>query len=377
MRRIVAYGPSLLVLGTTLLVLLLGPSVVRNLSFVQARTRMILASERLESDTNVLGDMSRAYRDIAARVEPSVVHISALQAAPSGRRSTSSGSGWIYDADGHIVTNHHVVAGAERLQVQLASGELRPAELVGSDPSTDIAVIRIDPGNLLPSTLGDVREPVQQGDLVFAFGSPFDFRFSMSSGIVSGKGRSVGVIGAGAGFEDFIQTDAAINVGNSGGPLTDWRGRVVGMNTAIVTGTPGQPEGQFAGVGLAIPLEMIVPAVEQLIENGFVAKGYLGVRIRSIWPQDRVRLGWNGDGAHVYEVMRGGPADMAGLRVDDVVVAVNGRRIETHEQLRSAISSLGPGERAVLEVRRWDADAETNEAVQVTVQLDRRRDFAG
>ena len=187
---------------------------------------------------------------------PLVVHISTEQTTRdrAGNRlhSTSSGSGWIYDNEGHIVTNYHVVKDADRIEVQLHTGLLREAQLVGVDQFTDIAVIKVSSARLHPAALAEEDDRVQQGDLVFAFGSPFDFRFSMSSGVVSGMGRHVGVIrderrGGWTGYENFIQIDAAINPGNSGGPLTDVRGRVIGMNTAIATGRQSSfDEGQFA-----------------------------------------------------------------------------------------------------------------------------------
>ena len=190
MRKLSGYGPSLIVLATAMLVLFLGPGAVRHLTYQQTEARRIQAVQRLEQ-SNILEQINQAYRDIAVFVEPSVVHISARQ--PLGRRGgiVSTGSGWVYDEHGHIVTNHHVVANADRIDVQLASGEIRQGTMMGSDETTDIAVVKIDPGRLHPAVLAEVNEPVNQGDLVFAFGSPFDFRFSMSSGIVSGKGLSL------------------------------------------------------------------------------------------------------------------------------------------------------------------------------------------
>ncbi|MCZ6612226.1 MAG: trypsin-like peptidase domain-containing protein, partial [Planctomycetota bacterium] len=267
MSRLNRYGPSLIVLGTALVVLLAGPAAIRRLTYAQTQARIIQANDRLEN-ASVLRQLNQAYRDIAALVEPSVVHISIerLMRDRSGddRVDRSAGSGWIYSDQGYIVTNEHVIRGAQRIQVQLYDGpRLREAQLVGADQLTDVAVIKIPPGQLHPAVLGDPDDPVRQGDIVFAFGSPFDFRFSMSSGVVSGMGRSVGIIrgdhGRWMGYENFIQVDAAINPGNSGGPLTDARGRVIGMNTAIATGERRSSfdDGQFASIGLAIPMSMI------------------------------------------------------------------------------------------------------------------------
>ena len=184
MRRLNAYGPALVVFATALVVLFAGPYAVRKFAHVQAGARIVQAANRLESDANILEQINQAFRDVAMRVEPSVVHISTRSVRredfPRTEIITSSGSGWIYDGRGHIVTNAHVVEDADVIEVQLHTGVTRRAELAGVDLRTDIAVLKIDSGLLHPA----VRAPtshVLQGDRVFAFGSPFDFRFSMSS----------------------------------------------------------------------------------------------------------------------------------------------------------------------------------------------------
>ncbi len=382
MRRFSGYGPSLVVLCTAALVLFAGPVAIRQLTYEQTRTRIIQASDRLEH-TDVLAQINQATRDIATMVEPSVVHVGATylerDALGNGRLGLSSGSGWVFDNLGHIVTNNHVVANAQRIEVQLHNGELREATLVGTDPTTDIAVIRIAPDRLHPASLADVSEVVNQGDMVFAFGSPFDFRFSMSSGVVSGKGRSVGVIrddaGRRAGYENFIQVDAAINPGNSGGPLTDYRGKVIGMNTAIATGrsrgSPSLEEGQFAGIGLAIPIDMIIPAVNQIIERGFVEKSYIGVNVQDLDSNLAQRLQFLGSGVMMGDVYRGGPAEVAGVQVLDVVTAVNGREVASGQQLRSIISSMRPGDTAKLSIWRFDDETQSGRSLEVDVPLQR------
>ena len=276
MRRIEFLGPSLVVLAAAGVLLLAGPAAVRQVSQSMTAVQMIGAQERLQSGS-LLDQMSQASRDVATIVEPSVVHVSStglVAGRGTGRSFINTGSGWVYDAEGHIVTNAHVVDGATTLEVQMVNGERREAKLLGADLRTDIAVLKVDTLGLVPAQRA-TQDP-QQGDMVFAFGSPFDFRFSMSNGIVSGLGRTAGITDIE--YENFIQTDAAINPGNSGGPLTNTKGHVVGMATAIATGhRNGVSQEQFAGIGLAIPISMIENVVNQLIDHGEVIKGYLGI----------------------------------------------------------------------------------------------------
>ena len=312
----------------------------------------------------ILEQINRANRAIAKLVEPSVVHVSAQNAMQ--RRSfvapyASSGSGWIWDEQGYIVTNAHVVDGAQRLQVQFFDGELRDADLVGLDLRTDIAVIKVDAGGLHPAKRGD-SATVEQGDMVYAFGSPFDFRFSMSAGIVSGLGRSTALDNID--YQNFIQTDAAINPGNSGGPLTDVRGRVIGMNTAIAT-NPGSSVGQaqFAGIGLAIPMGMIETTVTQIIETGEVRKGDLGVEVISL---DRARFGvtpygeiverFKGEGAMLGRITAGSPAQMAGFRSGDIIVAIDGQKVTSDAAVRAVVSSRRPGDQVRFDIWRLEDD---------------------
>ena len=384
MRKLSGYGPSLIVLATAALVLFVGPRAVQQLTYEHTKTKIVQARHNLEQST-LLEKLNNAYSDIATLVEPSVVHVSAqylekMQFGPD-RPGLSTGSGWIFDDQGHIVTNHHVIQNALRIDVQLYNGEIRPAQIIGSDPTTDVAVIKITPGRLHPATIADLDQMVNQGDLVFAFGSPFDFRFSMSSGVVSGKDRSVGVIrdeaGRRLGYENFIQVDAAINPGNSGGPLTDYRGRVIGMNTAIATGRRASgaiDEGQFAGIGLAIPMDMITPVVTQLIETGEVAKGFMGVEPVELEPNIAQQLGFIGQGVFIRGVEPDGPASQGGVRAHDIITHVRGKAIGTVQQLRSLVSSARPGETVRLTVWRYDLGTGSGETVFVDVNLSRLED---
>ncbi|MSR33244.1 MAG: PDZ domain-containing protein [Phycisphaerales bacterium] len=378
MRRIEFLGPSLVVFAAAGVLLLVGPTAVRQVSKGIVASQMNSAQERLHTGS-LLDQMSQASRDVAIFVEPSVVHVSSSgdSNSRSGRRNfINSGSGWVYDDDGHIVTNAHVVEGATRLEVQMVDGERREAKLLGTDLRTDIAVLQVDAQGLVPARRA-TQDP-QQGDMVFAFGSPFDFRFSMSNGIVSGLGRAAGI--SEIEYENFIQTDAAINPGNSGGPLTNTKGHVVGMTTAIATGQGnGISQGQFAGIGLAIPISMIDNVVDQLIDHGEVVKGYLGVSMRDMEEISRMRMRdpllqttsnmFQGDGAAIVFVSPLSPAEIAGLRVGDIVTQFAGQRIQNASQLRSMIASRQPNERISIDLWRPDALKKGGDMISLQVVM--------
>jgi len=372
-RRLAAYGPSLIVLCTVAVVLLAGPVAVRQLTYARTQQTIQQASERLWAD-NILESINAAHRDIALKVEPSVVYISTEQSTREfafggdAPLRLSSGSGWVYDDQGHIVTNEHVIQGAERIQVQLNTGQLRDARVLGTDPRTDIAVLKIAPGQLHPAERAP-SDSIEQGDQVFAFGSPFDFRFSMSQGIVSGTGRDAQL--RDVRYQNFIQVDAAINPGNSGGPLTDIYGRVIGMNTAIATGRQGSlNDGVFSGIGLAIPMEMIEGVVPQLIEQGEVSRGFIGVELyRELSAGSARALGFASEGVEVKKVNPGGPADEAGLRPGDVITRVDGRPVATLAQIQSTISARTPGETIELDVWRYDREDDIARNLTLDVTL--------
>lgn len=360
--------PAALLLAAAATSLWTVPALVRLGQSERAGRAMDSAVARL-SGPNALADMSAAMRDVADAVEPAVVHVSVAGKAVGrlGTRDfTQSGSGWIWDRDGHVVTNAHVVDGAAALEVQLHDGSLHEASLVGLDPRTDIAVLRIRADGLVPAHRSTALPA--QGDLVFAFGSPFEFRFSMSSGIVSGVGRSAGL--AEVEYESFIQVDAAINPGNSGGPLTDVRGSVIGMNTAIATGRGAAlGSGQFAGIGLAIPMGIAENVVTQLIERGRVTRGFLGVGVLDVRRLQRdgarspvlraVAGAFSGDGAVVTSVTPGGPAAGSGIEVGDVITSIGGRRVEAGDEVFTEIGTRRPGTELELGVwRRGQPGAE-------------------
>lgn len=370
--------PAALLLAAAATALWTVPALMRMAQVERTARSMEAASTRL-AGTNVLDAMSAAIRDIGDAVEPAVVHVSVAGESKGRlgvRQFTQSGSGWIWDTAGHVVTNAHVVDGATALEVQLNDGSLHPATLVGLDPRTDIAVLRVNTDGLLPARRSSALPA--QGDMVFAFGSPFEFRFSMSSGIVSGVGRSAGL--AEVEYESFIQVDAAINPGNSGGPLTDTHGNVIGMNTAIATGRGSSVgSGQFAGIGLAIPMAIAENVVTQLIEHGAVKRGFLGVsvmdlrRIASLAARDQafrtVAEHFTGEGAVITSVSAGSPAAAVGLRVGDVIMSIGGQRIGASDEVMSEIGTKRPGSELPLEVWRGDATDPTGARLKVRAVL--------
>lgn len=367
MRKFTDWGPAFLVLVATMVALFAAPSMVRRVEFAQTSARVTLARQALGED-DILLRIDQAVRRVAESVAPSVAHI---DVRVTNRRmfGSSSGSGWLFDEAGHVVTNSHVLRGADRIRVQLNDGRLFEAELVGADPLTDIAVLRLpDVDGLIPAARATGIHP-RQGERVFAFGSPFGFKFSMSEGIISGLGREpAGAVAASSGYTNFIQTDAAVNPGNSGGPLVNVLGQVVGMNVAIATGndSEGTTEGQSAGISFAIPLAVIESVVTQLIDNGEVRRGFLGISLpRRL--EDAQRTGFNGYGVLVPSVSQGGPADLAGVEAGDVITALDGQQITGIGVLRSLISTVQPGE--TIELNIW-RDGEQMLLTPTLVQAD-------
>ncbi|HWV37783.1 MAG TPA: DegQ family serine endoprotease [Vulgatibacter sp.] len=254
---------------------------------------------------------------------------------PSRVMPRSMGSGFILHESGLVLTNNHVIDGADRIDVKLADGREFTAKVVGTDPKTDVALLRMENAHDLPTVyLGDSDE-AQVGDWVVAIGNPFGLSHSVSMGIVSAKER---FIGAGP-YDDFIQTDAAINPGNSGGPLFNARGEVIGINTAIVA--------QGQGIGFAVPINLVKSLVPQLQSNGRVSRGWLGVALQEITPEIAKTLKLaKTHGALVADVVPGSPAEAAGIQPGDVVIAVDGKSIEGYAQLSRTVALISPGTKA-------------------------------
>jgi serine protease Do/serine protease DegQ len=268
-----------------------------------------------------------------------------LPDVPLQRRTQSLGSGVIVDAKrGLLLTNNHVVANADQIAVNLRDGRTFEAELVGTDPDTDIAVIKIPAENLQSVPLANSDE-LRVGDFVVAIGNPFNLGQTVTSGIVSALARSgLGIVG----YEDFIQTDASINVGNSGGALVNLRGELVGINSAILSETGGN-----VGIGFAVPINMASQVMEQLVEYGEVRRGFIGAGMQDLGPDLAEAFGLKDNhGAVIVNTVPGSPAEKAGLRAGDVVTAANGRPVRGASDLRTQIGLMRVGETIRLDVLR-------------------------
>jgi serine protease Do len=265
---------------------------------------------------------------------------------PRSEREQSLGSGVIVTSDGMILTNNHVIDGASDIEVDLSDKREFKAKLIGTDPKTDVAVLKIDATDLPTLSIGDSSK-LEVGDVVFAVGDPFGVGETATMGIVSAMGRSgLGI----ENYEDFIQTDASINPGNSGGAMVDLRGDLIGVNTAIVTGGGG---GGNAGIGFAIPINMARSVMDQIVSHGKVVRGYLGVYIQDVNPDIAKQFGLSqNSGVLIGDVSPDTPGAKAGLKRGDVVLSLNGQPTSGADQLRLRISQMPPGSTAKLQVWR-------------------------
>ncbi|MFO1417660.1 MAG: DegQ family serine endoprotease [Methylotetracoccus sp.] len=275
--------------------------------------------------------------------DPFFRHFFDLPDTPQRRESSSLGSGVIVDARrGYIITNNHVIDKAQEISVTLTDGRRLAAKLVGTDPASDVAVIKVEPQNLSELRFAD-SDQLEVGDFVVAIGNPFGLGQTVTSGIVSALGRSgLGI----EGYEDFIQTDASINPGNSGGALVNLNGELVGINTAIIA-----PTGGNVGIGFAIPSKMVNQIKEQLIQHGEIRRGLLGISIQDLTPDlaQAFALSQN-QGAVISAIQPGSPAASADLEPGDIVLAINGRKMKNSMDVRNAIGLLRIGEEVNVQV---------------------------
>ncbi|HSM93285.1 MAG TPA: DegQ family serine endoprotease [Anaeromyxobacteraceae bacterium] len=282
--------------------------------------------------------------------------------APQQFKGSSLGSGFIINSDGYILTNNHVVKDATDIRVKLTDNREFAASVVGKDPVTDVALIRLKspPKDLPTVVLGD-SDALEQGDFVLALGSPFGLADTATFGIISAKHRSVNH----GTYDDFLQTDAAINPGNSGGPLFNLRGEVVGVNTMILA-----PQGTFVGVGFAVPISLAKSILPQLKEKGKVVRGYLGVQVSELTPDLAQGFGFRPEqkGALVQQVVKGTPADKGGVEAGDLVIAMNGKPVESASALTRGVATVPPGEKVALTLIRKGSEK------KVTLQVAKRPD---
>ena len=274
------------------------------------------------------------------------------QGDPGVQRREGLGSGVIVSDKGYILTNHHVVDSVDQIEVALADARKVPARVVGTDPETDLAVLKIDLPRLPAITFGNA-EQVRVGDVVLAIGNPFGVGQTVTLGIVSGLGRTqLGITT----FENFIQTDATIQPGNSGGALVDTSGNLIGINTAIYSKSP---QGESMGIGFAIPVSIARQVMEQIVRDGSVTRGWIGVGGRDITRELAETLQIKASrGALITQVVRGGPADQAGVKPGDVLVGVNGSQVGDWGAVLSVVAALKPGDQAKLKLMRENADTE-------------------
>ena len=310
-----------------------------------------------------------SYREAAGRAMPAVVNILTSKASrethpllkdpffrrffgdrmPPEEQLASLGSGVIVSADGYILTNNHVVEGADIIEVGLADGRKGAATVVGTDPETDLAVIRVKERNLPVMVLGD-PDAARVGDVVLAIGNPFGVGQTVTLGIISALGRNNLHINH---FENFIQTDAAINFGNSGGALVDTNGHLLGINSAIYSQTGGS-----VGIGFAIPVTTAKTVLDSIVKHGQVVRGWIGVEPQDITPELAESFGLaRSSGTIIAGVVRGGPADRAGIRPGDILVAVGDKAVANTSEMLNLIAQLAPGARAPMRILRKNREA--------------------
>ncbi len=326
----------------------------------------------LQIGANAQSNQFQSLSPLVKQLSPSVVNISTTSVSKSTARSFESpfgeegdeqfddffkkffgdsperefkgkglGSGFIISEDGYIITNNHVVERATDIKVILQNGDSYPAKIIGTDPKSDLAVLKIEPKTKLPAVRFGNSDRLEIGDWVLAIGNPFGLGHTVTSGIISAKGRSLGL----GSYDDFVQTDAAINPGNSGGPLFNFQGEVVGVNTAIIAG--GQ------GIGFAIPVNIAKNVVSQLRNGGKVVRGWIGVYVQPVTPEiaESLKLEED-DGALVADVTDGGPADKAGVQRGDIIIELNGNKIDEMPDLPKLVASYAPGTKTKMKVLR-------------------------
>ena len=362
-------------LGVLFIIVLFKPDLVR-----WQPQQPSLTIQQAQPASAGAGAASESFAPAAQKVIPSVVNVFTQQkvrtpAHPAledpifryffgdrlderPREVSNLGSGVIVSANGYILTNHHVVVAADEIQVALADGRTLPARVVGADPETDLAVLKIDAGDLPAITFAQI-DSLQVGDWVLAVGNPFGVGQTVTAGIVSALGRSRLGINT---FENFIQTDAAINPGNSGGALVDAAGNLVGVNSAIYSRTGGSQ-----GIGFAIPVSIARQVMEQIIQSGSVTRGWVGIEVQDMTPELAESFDLkSAEGALIAGVLKDGPADAGGVHPGDILLAVNGDKVSNSATLLNLIAALKPGDNTQLTVLR------KQQSLDLKIQVGRR-----
>src|SRR3954453_1065205 len=345
--------------------------------WLPARGNPPVAIAQSNASATAASTRALSYSDAVRRATPSVVNIFTSKEIRSPRhpllndplfrrffgdqlpdeaqRASSLGSGVIVSTSGYVLTNHHVVEAADEIEVALADGKKLLAKVVGNDPETDLAVLRLNAENLPAVTFGS-SDALRVGDVVLAIGNPFGVGSTVTSGIVSALGRTGLGINT---FENFIQTDAAINPGNSGGALVDAAGNLIGINTAIFSRSGGS-----MGIGFAIPVSTVKMVTDQIVKSGSVTRGWIGVEVQEIAPAvaESLRLGVT-RGALIAGVLRGGPADKAGVKPGDVLIQIEGKPVIDPPAMLTLVAALAPGSSARMTLKRQGRDVEASVTV--------------
>ncbi len=337
----------------------------------QHKGAMVTIKEAVSDRTSQEAQKPGSFSDAAQKAMPSVVNVFTSKEVkisshplmedplfrrffgdrsepPQSRRASSLGSGVIVSPEGYVLTNHHVIEAADEIEIALADGRKVKASVIGSDPETDLAVVRVDMESLPTMTFGH-SDNARVGDIVLAIGNPFGVGQTVTMGIISALGRTHLGINT---FENFIQTDAAINPGNSGGALVDASGNLIGINTAIVSRTGGS-----LGIGFAITASVAKQIMEQIIQTGGVTRGWIGVEVQDLTPELAESFKRpNTKGALIAGVLKGGPADRAGVKPGDIIVEVEGSAVTDSSGMLNLIAALLPGEAATIKVERNQAE---------------------
>ncbi len=391
MSNVVQFRRSTAVL--TLIAASIGGGLIAALAVATHSNTPVSVIARADTNTQRVSQLSNSFADIIEKASPAVVKISMTRiikaseqqqsnpfmsdpffrqffgsgpnARPRDQREQGLGSGVIVSPNGYILTNNHVVEKASSLKIELSDGRDFTGKVVGADPQTDVAVVKIN-ANALPTLPFANSDAARVGDLCFAIGNPFGQDHTVTMGIVSAKGRHLEGL---THIQNFIQTDASINPGNSGGALINARGELIGMNTMILTGGGSSfgGEGGNVGIGFAVPSNMAKQVMDQIMKNGKVSRGYIGVTLGSLTPDLAKAFGAkDAHGAVVGDVTPNAPGAKAGLKSGDVITAIDGKRIENSDDLTMDVISHSPGSTVTLDVVR------NGEPMKVTVTLGQR-----